>query len=264
MIPRGMALSANWIRSASFQQRHWLLRYGLAVLVHLLVVGWIILDHRLGIDLNLTIPIVLGLVAVVWWAGRGPGLFLCFLYQATTAALSSIPPGSSVAKAWFGYISVLFFWIFLTMVISRLQRAGQTLSAQRDLLQVTLSSIGDGVITTDTQGNVTFMNGVAEEMTGYPLREARGEPLGTVIKIINETTRQEVINPVQTVLETGQTVGLANHSLLVSRDGKQTPIEDSAAPIRDGEAVRGVVLVFSDVTERKLAERARRETEIMH
>jgi PAS domain S-box-containing protein len=131
-------------------------------------------------------------------------------------------------------------------------------------LQVTLSSIGDGVVTTDTQGNVTFMNGVAETLTGWMSGEARGEPLSGVVKILDERTREERVSPADAVLQTGKTVALSNHSLLVSRDGRQIPIDDSAAPIRDGETVRGVVLVFSDVTERKLAERARRETEIMH
>lgn len=227
-----------------------------------LVIGIILLAQGSGI--NLTIPIVLGLVAVVWYAGRGPGIFLSFLYQITTAVLSKIPPEVGAVKAWFGYLSVLLFFLFLTWVISGLQRAGQTISAQRDLLQVTLSSIGDGVIATDTQGNITFMNAVAEGMSGWQLPEARGSALKDVVKIVNEETREPVINPVEKVLATGKVVGLTNHSVLVSKDGRNIPIDDSAAPIRDGDAIRGVILVISDITERKLSERARRETEIMH
>ena len=259
-----MARSTQGVLSANFQERHWLLRYGLAVVVFGLVVGTIILNQRLQINLNLTIPIVLGLVAVVWYAGRGPGIFLSFLYQITTAVLSTIPPELGIAKALFGYISVLLFFLFLTYLISGLQRLAHTISAQRDLLQVTLSSIGDGVIATDTEGKITFMNAVAEDMSGWRIADARGSALGSVITIINEDTREPVVNPVTKVLETGTIVGLANHSILVSKDGRHTPIEDSAAPIRDGEAIRGVILVLTDATERKLAERARRETEIMH
>jgi len=259
-----MALSTRSVFSSRFSERHWLLRYGLALLIHVIVVGSIILNSRSGLNIPLTIRIILGLVAAVWYGGTGPGVFLCFLYQATTAILSPVPPELGLFRAWFGYISVLLFFLFLVFLISVIKRAGHTVSAQRDLLQVTLSSIGDGVVATDTEGNVTFMNSVAETMTGWKISEARGNPLGTVIKILNETTREEVANPAHEALATGTTVGLTNHSVLVSRDGRQIPIDDSAAPIRDGESVRGVILVFSDVTERKLAERARRETEIMH
>jgi|GEM_PF-3043280 len=259
-----MALSARSVFSSRFTERHWLLRYGLALVIHAIVVSSIILNSKSGLNLPLTIPIILGLVATVWYAGAGPGVFLCFLYQATTALLSPVPPEVGLVRAWFGYISVLLFFLFLVFLIRMIQRAGHTVSAQRDLLHVTLSSIGDGVVATDTDGKITFMNGVAETLTGWKLAEARGQELGSVIKILNEHTREEVANPAHKALETGKVVGLSNHSLLVSRDGRQIPIDDSAAPIRDGEAVKGVVLVFSDVTVRKLAERARRETEIMH
>ena len=102
------------------------------------------------------------------------------------------------------------------------------------------------------------MNGVAEELTGYPEAEARGKPLGDVFRIINEHTRETVPSPVTKVLETGSVVGLANHTLLISRDGRETAIDDSGAPIRaeDG-TIDGVVLVFRDVSERK-AEESRR------
>jgi PAS domain S-box-containing protein len=259
-----MTLSTRGVFSSRFTERHWLLRYGLALVIHLVVVGSLILNSKTGLNLPLTIPIILGLVAAVWYGGTGPGVFLCFLYQGTTALLSPIPPELGLFRAWFGYVSILLFFLFLVLLIRIIQRAGQTVSEQRDLLQVTLSSIGDGVVATDTEGNITFMNGVAENLTGWKASEARGQPLGTVIKILNEHTREEVPNPAFHALQTGKVVGLANHSLLVSRDGRQIPIDDSAAPIRDGKVVKGVVLVFSDVTERKLAERSRRETEIMH
>ena len=133
---------------------------------------------------------------------------------------------------------------------------------QRQWWQVTLSSIGDAVITTDTDGRITFMNPVAEIVTGWRLDEASGKPLETVFNIINEETRYTVENPAFRALREGVVVGLANHTLLVAKDGVERPIDDSAAPIRDAQGnVAGVVLVFRDVTERRRAERALQESE---
>jgi PAS domain S-box-containing protein len=129
---------------------------------------------------------------------------------------------------------------------------------QREQLQVTLSSIGDGVIVTDADGVVTFLNSVAQTLTGWPPEEAAGQPLEKVFKIINEHTRKPAENPVAKALQEGVVVGLANHSVLIARDGTERPIDDSAAPIRgeDG-AIGGVVLVFRDVTEARRALEAR-------
>jgi PAS domain S-box-containing protein len=128
----------------------------------------------------------------------------------------------------------------------------------RASLDTTLRSIGDAVIATDAQGSITFMNEVAETLTAYPESEAQGRPLPEVFRIVNEHTRAEVQNPVEKVLETGGIVGLANHTVLLARDGREIPIDDSGAPIRsNGETVDGVVLVFRDVSERK-QEEARR------
>ncbi len=125
---------------------------------------------------------------------------------------------------------------------------------QREQLRVTLASIGDAVIVTDTAGHVTFLNPVAEALTGWPAHEAAGQPVSRVFPIINEETRRPAEDPIQKVLRDGLTVGLANHTVLLSRDGRETPIDDSAAPIRGerGE-VAGVVMVFRDVTEARRA-----------
>lgn len=138
----------------------------------------------------------------------------------------------------------------------RAERASLAIQAARDDLRVTLSSIGDGVIATDEHGRVTFLNGVAEGLTGWKTADARGIALEKVFVIINETTRATVENPATRALREGVIVGLANHTLLINRDGSETPIDDSAAPIRgeDGH-VRGVVLVFRDVAERREKER---------
>ena len=124
----------------------------------------------------------------------------------------------------------------------------------RASLATTLRSIGDAVIATDAQGHVTMMNPIAEALTGWSESEARGHSLSDVFVIINEHTRAPVISPVDKVLELGTIVGLANHTVLIAKDGKtEIPIDDSGAPIRstpDGK-IEGVVLVFRDVTEKK-------------
>ena len=260
----GVALSKPSVFSSRSIEWHWLVRYGLAVVVFAVVIGLALLNKNYDVKLNLTIPIVFGLVAVVWYLGRGPGIVLSLLFEATTVIYTVVPPEGSYVKEVFGFLSTLSLYLFLVLVVSSLQKAIWTIAEQRDMLHVTLSSIGDGVVATDNDGKVTFMNRVAESLTGWKLLEARGEPLTDVITILNEKTHKEIVNPAERALETGRKMPLTNHSILVSREGKETPIEDSASPLRDGDAVKGVVLVFSDVTERKVAEKARRETEIMH
>jgi PAS domain S-box-containing protein len=140
--------------------------------------------------------------------------------------------------------------------VSERKRAEEALRQQREWSRVTLSSIGDGVIATDPTGRVTFLNLVAQALTGWTQAEAAGKPLGSVFHILNEQTREPVENPVQKVVREGKVIGLANHTILIARDGIERSIDDSAAPIRDsqGEMI-GVVLIFRDVTERRKAER---------
>jgi PAS domain S-box-containing protein len=122
----------------------------------------------------------------------------------------------------------------------------------QSLLATTLSSIGDAVIATDIDGRVTFMNVIAETLTGWPLDEARGRSLSDVFTIIDEETRRPAASPVERVLREGTIIGLANHTVLVRRDGTDVPIDDSAAPIVDGAgALFGVVLVFRDTMNEK-------------
>jgi len=126
----------------------------------------------------------------------------------------------------------------------------------------TLKSIGDAVIATDRSAVVTFMNAVAEDLMGWKLDDAFGRKLIDVFNIINRDTRLPVENPVGKVLREGAIVGLANHTLLIARDGREIPIDDSAAPIKDGQGnITGVVLVFRDITERERAELEREKAD---
>jgi PAS domain S-box-containing protein len=123
-------------------------------------------------------------------------------------------------------------------------------------LTVTLQSIGDAVLATDAEARVTFINQVAEQLLGRPGHEIVGRSLSTVFTIVHEDTRQPIPSPVDAVLRSRQTAGLANHTILVRPDGSELPIDDSAAPILDSAGqLLGVVLVFRDVTERRKATR---------
>ena len=140
--------------------------------------------------------------------------------------------------------------------------ADRKVREQREWFRVTLASIGDAVIATDAEGDITFLNPVAESLTGWSADEAIGRSLSDVFRIVNEYTRLPVEDPVQKVLKTGKIVGLANHTVLIRRDGREVPIDDSGAPIQDERGrIQGVVLIFRDITETKKAEKAIYESE---
>lgn len=145
------------------------------------------------------------------------------------------------------------------------KRLHDLLLKSEESLSITLQSIGDGVISTDTDGNITGMNPVAEKLTGWKFEEATGRPLLEVFRIFNSETSLPVQNPVDKVLTTGKIIGLANHTKLVSATGETYQISDSAVPIFNHQLeVTGVVLVFSDVTEKYLADEQIRLSEIRY
>ncbi|MBQ0719799.1 MAG: PAS domain S-box protein [Gammaproteobacteria bacterium] len=138
----------------------------------------------------------------------------------------------------------------LNAMSSKVARTVTDLNTQQENLEVTLHSIGDAVITTDTQGRVTRMNPVAEQLTGWYAYEARGQMLTSIFPIVDATTRETIANPIDRVLSTDDTVYLDSHTTLLARDGSEYQIADSAAPIRNAdEQIIGVILVFNDVTE---------------
>jgi PAS domain S-box-containing protein len=210
----------------------------------------------------------------------GDALPFVTLFGAVAAATWLSGLGAAIAVTVTGYLAVGFFFIpprgeltisdaadvagllaylftcALIIVIGesmRWARAREVVS--RDVLSVTLRSIGDAVITTDIGGKVSYLNTVAETVSGWSQQDAAGKPLETVFRVVNETTRQPVENPALRALREGVVVGLANHTVLIRRDGTECPIDDSAAPIRDERGgVSGCVLIFRDVTaQRQLA-----------
>ena len=142
----------------------------------------------------------------------------------------------------------------MEQLVAQLEQSKRAAEQNRDLLRAALYSIGDAVITTDRDGGVDMMNAVAERLTGYTETEARGARIERIVDIVNQATRAVVENPIRTVLRHGQAVGLANHTVLISKSGVEIPIDDSAAPIKGSAGgVSGVVLVFRDVSERRKA-----------
>ena len=137
-------------------------------------------------------------------------------------------------------------------ILAARRRAEEALQQQSEWLRITLASIGDGVITTDSEGRVTSMNAVAQALTGWSQADALGQMLTDVFRIVHEDTREPVDNPAIRALQTGTIVRLANHTVLLARTGEEHPIDDSAAPIRaESGTTVGAVLVFRDVSDRK-------------
>lgn len=167
----------------------------------------------------------------------------------------------------FGSVAVFVLLVLATITIRRgtsqrqrliedLRKREAEAKEARDLLQTTISSIGDGVVTTDTTGKVVSLNPVAQSLTGWTEEQAAGKPLEEIFKIGSEETGAAADSPVVKALREGSIAGLPNQARLTAKDGRHIPIEDSAAPIRDANgSIAGVVLVFRDITERREAER---------
>lgn len=239
----------------------WFIRYGLGV--GLFIATLLISTGLLyfSIRINLTILVVFVLVAATWYGGRGPGLLLAVLIMATTIVSTPPPPGTPLGRVIFGHFSVFALFVFIVLVMSGRKRSEKRLREQGELLRVTLTSIGDGVIATDADGKVTFLNPTAEALTGWKAGEAEGRPLGEIFKRIDENTREPVSTDLEAISgETHRTT--PTPTTLITREGKEIPIEDSNALIRDADGnIVGAISVFHDISRRRKAEQALTETE---
>jgi PAS domain S-box-containing protein len=204
-------------------------------------------DDAGGANLRRWLPVLLLPVALGWIRLAGERLWM--FDAATGTAMTMI--------IFIGALAILAY-----TSARPVSRSAAALQRQREWLRVTLSSIGDAVIATDTDCKITFLNPVAEELTGWNEQEVLGRPVQEVFRIINEQTRQPAEEIVQRVLLAGRVVALANHAALITKDGREIPIEDSAAPILDAaKKVSGVVIVFHDVAEKRRAQEALRKSE---
>jgi PAS domain S-box-containing protein len=215
-----------------------------------------LLDPWMGAALPLVT--VFGAVAAgVWLGGYRPALAVAVAGYLACSYLF-IEPRGRVDFADPPVVILLAYLFTCSLIIGfgeAIRLAQTRASERREVLRVTLRSIGDAVITTDVNGRITYMNAVAESLTGWMTADGVGQPLASVFRIVNEETRRPVENPASRALREGIAVGLANHTLLIRKDGSACPIDDSAAPISDERGtVSGCVLIFRDVTAQRRME----------
>ncbi len=253
-LPPGIGIHAPrfgpWTKRGS-------LRYSVAVLS---VAVAMLLCLALQPFLNPFTPLLLAVMVSSWFGGLRPG--------ALSSLLSVGALGYFFVPALLGLPGVAELALFMvaamitTTLTGTRRRAERSARAQSEQLRVTLNSIGDGVIVTDASGCITFLNPVAEALSGWKHEQAVGKEVTVVFRIVNEDTRLPVASPILRVLQDGAVACLADHTILIAREGSERPIDDSGAPIRDGAGkITGAVLVFRDVSDHRQAEAALRLSE---
>jgi PAS domain S-box-containing protein len=203
---------------------------------------------------------IFGAVAAAVWFGGYPVAILVTIVGNIACRYLFIEPRGRIDVTDVTNLVGLVAYLFtcsLIIVFGEVARVGKRrITEQREVFRVTLRSIGDAVVTPNTKGCITYINEVAESLTGWSHTKALGQPLERVFQIVNEVTRKPAENPATRALRDGVVVGLANHTVLIKRDGTECPIDDSAAPIRNEQGhVSGCVLIFRDVTAQRLIER---------
>ncbi|HET7098438.1 MAG TPA: PAS domain S-box protein [Casimicrobiaceae bacterium] len=228
----------------------------IAALVAAVLLRWA-LDPLIGDSLPLVT--LFGAVAIaVWVGGYRPAIVVSVLGYLACNFLFIAPRhtiGPFDAATVVGLIAYVFTCSLIIAIGEAMRIARARASERSELMRVTLGSIGDAVVATDTEARITYANSVAESLTGWSQADALGQPLDRVFRIVDEQTRQSLENPATRALREDATVGLANHSVLIGRDGVERPIDDAAAPIKDGRGkVSGCVLIFRDISERRRLE----------
>jgi PAS domain S-box-containing protein len=233
-------------------------RYGLAVAS--VILGWLAreaLSPGIG---PVALPFIFFFPAVaiaVWFGGLGPGVLAVALSVVAAHWFFTAPTHTFTISSTYDILALAAFVVASLMIVGAIQamhlarkrlvneiaerkRAQTELNKAHELLATTLASIGDAVIVTDAEGRVTYVNTEAERLTKWSNADAVGQALPTVFQIVNEETRAHVENPVEKVLRLDGVVGLANHTVLIAKDGTEIPIDDSAAPIRQRRLTSGV------------------------
>jgi two-component system, cell cycle sensor histidine kinase and response regulator CckA len=245
--------------------KSYVLRYGLALLVFFAVIALAVLLRRLAIAIDVGFLVILALIAVSWFWGRGPGLMVLVLFELVAVAFvyQTQPERLSTGKYLFAQINVLVLLGFLVILIDGRRKSDRHIREQREWLQVTLSSIGDAVIATDLSRRINFMNPAAEALTGWTTAQAANQPLNEVFR----TLAKDADKPDENSLAQGTDIETdsptkANQVTLITRDGTEKWISYNQSPICNqmGETT-GEVLVLRDMTERRQAEEALQHTE---
>ena len=230
---------------------------GLAAVALAVLLRWA-LDPFMG-DAYPLVTLFGAVAASVWLGGYRVAIPIALIGFLACHFLFIEPRGSFDVTSTPNVVGSIAYFVTCSLIIGfgeAARVAHSKVGESREVFRVTLRSIGDAVITTDNEGHVTYLNEVAEMLTGWPMSEALNQPLERVFQIVNEISRQPVENPVTRALRKGVVVGLANHTILIKKDGSECPIDDSAAPIRNEHGfVSGCVLIFRDVTAQRLIER---------
>jgi two-component system cell cycle sensor histidine kinase/response regulator CckA len=241
------------------------LRYGLALLVFILVIALAIILKRFSIGIDLGFLVILALIGVSWFWGKGPGLMALILFEFVSimAIAQAQPERIFTAKYIFAQINVIALLGFLVVLISGRRISDRHIREQREWLQVTLSSIGDAVIATDLKGQINFMNPAAETLTGWTSSQAANIPLSEVLQTVNDTAHRVAENSVVQLADLKtNSLTIATNLILISKDGTEKFISYTPSPIcNQAGQTTGMVLVLRDMTERKQAEEALRHTE---
>jgi PAS domain S-box-containing protein len=241
------------------------LPYLVAIAATLAAALWrLILAHWLGGDLPY-LTFYGAIVAAAWYGGLRPGLLATALSAVITTSFFLVPRIEAVGLKPAHVVGILIFaatgWL-ISAGAEGLRRTREEHRLEAERLRTTLQSIGDGVVVTDAAARVVSLNAVAERLTGWSSEAATGRALDEIFRIVNEDTRQPVDNPALRSLREGAVIGLANHTILIGRDGTEWPIDDSAAPVRAADGtVAGSVLVFRDVSDRRRTEQTLRASE---
>lgn len=256
----------------SHLSRNRLKEYGVAgVGILIATAGRLLLDPVLGTRFPFA-TLFFAVLLSAWYGGFGPAL-AATVAGAVVSMRFLLPPRDSFTVTGVDSQGGLALYLAVSLGIAllggamrlarlRAEALAEEANRQHEETLTTLSSIGDGVITTDAKGCVVLLNPVAEALTGWTTTAAAGRPLEDVFRIVNEQTRQTIDNPAMRALREGVVVGLANHTVLIARDGTERPIDDSSAPIKDASGgMAGAVLVFRDITARRQAERELQESE---
>jgi PAS domain S-box-containing protein len=239
----------------------WLRRYGLALAVNLLamLLTWLLLPY---FSRTVFIFFFAAVAINAWYGGIGPSI-LTILTALVTASWLAFPRAGGLRLAPEGLFALAGFTATACLISGLTEarrRAELRARAEGARFRVTLASIGDAVVVVDSAARVTFINAVAETLTGWTQGQAAGRPAAEVLLLADEPSGQPAESPIAAVLRDGQRRELANHTCLTARDGTRRPIADSAAPIRaDSGEIIGVVMVFRDMTERAQADAARAE-----
>jgi PAS domain S-box-containing protein len=237
-------------------------RYGLSIVLFGVVLGLSLFLRHYGLQVNLTAPISVAIVAAAWFGGRGPGILISVLVVAVSAISTNRSADTSTIAFYFGYASVLALLIFVVFLISGRKSAQENARRQGELFRTTLASIGDAVITSDQQGKITFLNPTAERLIGMPFNTAVGKPLNEIYRLTDEATGDNIGDVFEMIRNRKEVVSFTSNVVLNRPDSSDLPIIDSGAPIIDaGGRFLGSVVVFQDDTARREVERTLKDSE---